>query len=73
MNSIERLKAFEEFIDACENEKEKQWIGCGNPLAPILIVGKEPACPKEDAKKEIEKNIRIVKDCFLLVSDKKLS
>lgn len=64
MNSIERLKAFEEFIDACENEKEKQWIGCGNPLAPILIVGKEPACPKEDAKKEIEKNIRIVKDCF---------
>ena len=47
MNSIERLQAFKDYMDACDSKAERyggetQLIGWGNPLAPILIVGKEP-------------------------------
>ena len=71
MNSIERLQAFKEYMDACdskdeENGGEKQLIGWGNPLAPILIVGQEPSC--EDYEKPVQSMIQDsnkgIQDCF---------
>ena len=69
MNSLERLQAFEEFLNACDSTKygEKQWVGCGNPLAPILIVGKEPARDADTDEKiqeEIQKDITRARRCF---------
>ena len=69
MNSLKRLLAFEEFLNACDSTKygEKQWVGSGNPLAPILIVGKEPAIDAETDEKiqeEIQKDITRARRCF---------
>ena len=69
-NSLERLQAFDDFIKACESTMyggENQWVGCGNPLSPILIIGKEPAndmTTDEEISKEIEDNVKKVRCCF---------
>ena len=65
MNSLERITEFQNLIKKCE--EEKQWIGVGNPLAPILIVGKEPAIDLqqgEDEQIHIMNNVMAVRDCF---------
>lgn len=65
MNSLERIIEFQNLIRKCE--EEKQWVGVGNPLAPILIVGKEPAIDVkqgEDDQIHIMRNVMAVRDCF---------
>ena len=65
MNTLERIQAFKELIR--QSEKEKQFLGTGNPLAPILIIGKESAYDAKDEgaiHKHICNNVKAVKDCF---------
>lgn len=65
MNTIERMQAFEELIR--QSEEEQQILGTGNPLAPILIIGKESAADvknEEAIQKHICANVKAVKDCF---------
>ena len=66
MNSLERLQAFEAFVNACDSTKygEKQWVGQGNPQANILIVGMEPAINSDAPENVIMENIKWVKDCL---------
>lgn len=65
MNSLERLCAFEDVIKTCKSQE--QLIGTGNPLAPILVIGKESAYKaqsKEEIKEHIKGNIKAVENCF---------
>ena len=65
MNTLERIQAFEELIQY--SEREQQFLGTGNPLAPILIIGKESADNAKDEEaidKHICNNVKAVKDCF---------
>ena len=65
MNTLERIQSFQELIE--QSEKEHQILGTGNPLAPILIVGKESACYAADdlaIHNHISENVKAVKDCF---------
>lgn len=65
MNSLERLCAFEDIIKICKSQE--QLIGTGNPLAPILVIGKESAYKaqnNEEIKEHIKGNIKAVEDCF---------
>jgi hypothetical protein len=65
MNTLERIQAFEDLIKL--SEEQHQLIGTGNPLAPILIIGRESAHNAKD-RNEIDEhitiNIKAVKDCF---------
>ena len=53
---MDRSELFTRFVNVCD--KENQWVGQGNPLSDILIVGKEPAIQSDDDKKDIRDNIR---------------
>lgn len=57
----ERWQAFEAYINDCDSDKEHpQWIGQGNPVADILLIGQEPAVfveAKEEEAKKIKDNI----------------
>ncbi len=54
---MDRKDLFRRFVEVCSNEN--QWIGQGNPLADILIIGREPAiqAADNDDLTEIKKNI----------------
>ncbi len=62
MNTTERIKVFGEFITKCKDEH--QFIGTGNPLAPILIIGQEPSGDVSKKNKTIDENIRNISNCF---------
>ena len=49
-----RLKYFQEYIETCEIKNE--YVGLGNPLADILLIGKEPSL-NINAQEHIQKNI----------------
>ena len=66
MNSLERITEFQNLIKKCE--EEKQWIGVGNPLAPILIVGKEPAIDLQQGEDEQIHIMNTQTEPFLLCS-----
>lgn len=57
-----RLKYFQEYIETCEIKNE--YVGLGNPLADILLIGKEPSL-NINAQEHIQKNIRDIKACLL--------
>ena len=62
MNTTERIKVFGEFITKCKDEH--QFIGTGNPLAPILSIGQEPSVDVSEKNKTIDENIRNISNCF---------
>ena len=49
-------KEFENLIKETKKHYESEFIGVGNPASNILIIGKEPAIPKE---KEYQRKLEV--------------
>jgi hypothetical protein len=73
----ERLSYFLDYIETCA--KQNQYVGQGNPLANILIIGMEPAINTTSPAEVIRNNIKSEKDALCngcdnldkLIKDKK--